>query len=123
MSKFGSNWILRMPTPLHRQCRVQSSILGFTKMTQKHFPQELLQIIVDPSLGSRNRTGIHTMKTSWFIYSQELQTKPSDEKNMEMVFWELQRNLFVHYTPHKTAITGDAYAVMPWKLREAIREK
>jgi hypothetical protein len=56
--------------------------------------------------------GAHAMKTSWFIHSQELQTQPSAGKIMAMVFWNLQGISFVDYMPYKTAITGDAYAVM-----------
>lgn len=44
------------------------------------------------------------MKTPWLIHSQQLQTQPSAEKTVTTVFWDLQRNLFVHYMPHKTAI-------------------
>ena len=54
---------------------------------------------------------------------KKFRTQPSAGKVMATVFWDSEGILMIDYMPHKTTITGQYYAQLMPKLREAIKNK
>jgi histone-lysine N-methyltransferase SETMAR len=54
---------------------------------------------------------------------KKFRTQPSAGKIMASIFWDCQGLLLIDYMPHKTTITGQYYAQLMGKLKEAIKEK
>lgn len=127
MSKVSSRWVPRMLTPVQKHCRVQ-------------FSKENLELYeTDPdNFLSRIVTGDETWVHHWDPETKQesmqwkhrgsppprkFRTQASAGKVMATVFWDSEGILLVDYMPHKTTITGETYAVLLEKLKDAIKEK
>uniref|UniRef100_H2ZS50 Mos1 transposase HTH domain-containing protein n=1 Tax=Latimeria chalumnae TaxID=7897 RepID=H2ZS50_LATCH len=54
---------------------------------------------------------------------KKFRSQPSASKVMAPIFWDAKGVLLTDYMPHKTRMTGEYYASLMWKLRQAIKEK
>jgi [histone H3]-lysine36 N-dimethyltransferase SETMAR len=127
MSKVCARWVPRMLTPVQKTDRVAAS-------------QELLELYTRDSADfcSRIVTGDETWLHYWDPDSKQesmqwkhhdspppkkFRTQPSAGKVMATIFWDSDGVLLVDYLPPKTTITGQYYATLINRLRDAIKSK
>lgn len=127
MNKCTTKWVPRILTPALKADRVSCC-------------RELLDLARDPDVNFAER--IVTGDESW-IHHHDPETqmearmwkhpdsptakrpllKSSAGKVMMTVFWDRSGVLLVDYLPHRQTITGEYYADLMTKLREAIKQK
>lgn len=127
LTKVSARWVPRNLSSLNREFRVQTS-------------QELLALFKEDKDGTLSSlvTGDETWCHHWIPESKQdsMQWKHSDSpppkkfrvvpsagKVLASIFWDSEGILLIDFITAKERITGDYYASLMRKLREAIQEK
>lgn len=127
MTKVSARWVPRMLTPLQKQQRVDASE-QFLELCGDE-PAQILERIV-----TGDETWVHHFEPESKQESMQWHKKgtpppkkfkvsESAGKLMATVFWDCEGILLIDYKEKGRSITGEYYAAILEKLKEAIKEK
>ena len=124
ISKVSSRWVPRTLTPEQKACRRQFSEENSDLLRAN--PENFFSRII-----TEKETCIHhhdpeikeeSMQIQGVPYSQEISCATISREGHGNSFWGSEGVLFMEFMPHRTSITGDAYASTIVAFRENIKQ-
>lgn len=127
MSKVSARWVPKMLSAFDKQRRVQTSS-EFLEMCKGNEEKIINRVVTGDETWIRYYDPESKRESMQWIYSGEtaprkFKTQASAGKIMATIFWDCEGILLIDYLPPKTTMTGQYYANLMAKLRNAIKEK
>lgn len=127
LHKVSARWVPRMLTPDHKRMRVTccEGLLARYRENPDGFLERFVTMDetwihhFDPESKRQSMQWKHSTSPA----RKKFRVQPSAGKIMASVFWDAEGILFIDYLDHGVTITGDYYAQLIPKVREAIKDK
>ena len=127
LSKCSARWVPRNLSLFDKQRRVEcaSAALELMAVDEEKF---FRRVVTGDETWLRNWDPETKQESMQWKHScspaiKKFKTQPSSQKVMATIYWDCEGILMIDYLPQKTTMTGQYFAMLIPKLREAIKEK